>query len=336
MGTYLPNERLDRCLAEHRIFDRAQDADETCDRVGQVFRPHTLQVKELGKKLNARLDSISLQQCSISRLKYNVDISVESSPMDNFVMVMMPISGRALIRCGKSELVATPDRPAVVNYMDPLFMSWDSDCDQLIARIDRRLLERICEEKLGRPLHEPLRFSGQMYASPAAAQAWNHIVEFISTCPPAALNPQEFPIIAGYYEKLLASTLVSIQENNYLEAINGNRRSIAPAFIRRAEEYIESHIDQPLTVEEIASHLGVSERSLFSGFKKYKNTSPMAFIQYLRLQRAHNDFKAARNSGANASVTRIAMSWGFTHMGNFSKTYKQTFGEMPSETLGRR
>ncbi|WP_431025429.1 helix-turn-helix domain-containing protein [Halomonas sp. H5] len=33
-----------------------------------------------------------------------------------------------------------------------------------------------------------------------------------------------------------------------------------------------------------------------------------------------------------ASITEIAMGWGFTHMGRFSLAYRQAFGESPSET----
>ena len=36
------------------------------------------------------------------------------------------------------------------------------------------------------------------------------------------------------------------------------------------------------------------------------------------------------------SVTEIAMTWGFSHMGRFSVEYRRRFGEIPSDSLRRR
>jgi AraC-like DNA-binding protein len=35
------------------------------------------------------------------------------------------------------------------------------------------------------------------------------------------------------------------------------------------------------------------------------------------------------------SVTAIASKWGFTQLGRFSVTYKEVYGESPSETMKR-
>jgi len=36
------------------------------------------------------------------------------------------------------------------------------------------------------------------------------------------------------------------------------------------------------------------------------------------------------------SITQISSQWGFWHMGQFGADYKRQFGELPSETLGRK
>lgn len=49
---------------------------------------------------------------------------------------------------------------------------------------------------------------------------------------------------------------------------------IAPGFVRRAEDYMASHAAEPLTVAMIASHTGVSVRSLYAGFQRYRGARP--------------------------------------------------------------
>jgi AraC family ethanolamine operon transcriptional activator len=39
---------------------------------------------------------------------------------------------------------------------------------------------------------------------------------------------------------------------------------------------------------------------------------------------------------ATAAAAAAAVEWGFWHFGEFSRAYKECFGELPSETLRRR
>ena len=87
------------------------------------------------------------------------------------------------------------------------------------------------------------------------------------------------------------------------------------------------------TFGHIAEHVGASIRSLFAGFRKYRNISPMRHLKEVRLERAHHDLA---HTGEHNSVTEIALRWGFTHLGQFSASYQQRYGELPSATLKRR
>jgi transcriptional regulator GlxA family with amidase domain len=39
--------------------------------------------------------------------------------------------------------------------------------------------------------------------------------------------------------------------------------------VKRTEAYIKEHLHEPLNVEILAEHAGVSVRTLFTGFKNY-------------------------------------------------------------------
>jgi len=59
--------------------------------------------------------------------------------------------------------------------------------------------------------------------------------------------------------------------------------------------------------------------------------SPLTYLHRLRLHRARDERRqAAKNS---TTVTDVALNCGFWHFGEFSRAYKNCFGETPSKTL---
>ena len=113
-------------------------------------------------------------------------------------------------------------------------------------------------------------------------------------------------------------------------------RRIFPAFhrVRQAEEMMHAQSDGPVSIMEIAQTLGVSLRSLQLAFSEvHGGISPRAFLSRLRLERARHLLLTAEE---HSQVTTIAMDSGFFHLSRFAQAYARTFGERPSETLGRR
>jgi len=98
---------------------------------------------------------------------------------------------------------------------------------------------------------------------------------------------------------------------------------------RRALDYIESNKTVALTVVELCRHTGVSAPTLYRGFEEQFGTGPKRFILVQRLTGARKDLLTA---GAGLSISDIANSWGFWHMGQFAAEYKRCFGELPSDT----
>ena len=86
---------------------------------------------------------------------------------------------------------------------------------------------------------------------------------------------------------------------------------------------VRINIDEP--------HLSVSERTLRYAFRNVLGMSPVAYLTRLRLHRVHKSLKEATRS--STTVTTEALRWGFWHVGDFSKAYKECFGELPSDTL---
>jgi AraC-like DNA-binding protein len=100
---------------------------------------------------------------------------------------------------------------------------------------------------------------------------------------------------------------------------------------KRAQAFVEARYMSRIPIEEICRSCGVGARTLQRAFQKYFGMTVTEYIQTTRLDRAYRALKAADPS--EATVTNVAVCHGFTHLGRFSRFYKERFGESPSCTL---
>jgi len=330
--TLIDSERLTGCLSAHPLF-RCADVEETSNQVGRIFRPHHLDVVGSRQRLNAEMDHVSIGRISVNRLRYRADVAITSDPLGTFLLLMMPLRGSAEIQCGPQRIVSTPDLPSVIGPTAPLSMRWRADCQQLIVRIDRKALETTCATHLGHELSRPLEFSLGMDLREAGTTSLQSVVAFLASTDPFVRGASEFPLILAQAEQLLFCALLSAQPHNYREELLRPARLIAPYYVKRCEDYMLAHADEPITMEDVAKHAGVSARSLQTGFQRYRNTSPMSFLKDTRLQRVREELLCAKVQNRAETVTRVALQWGFSHLGHFTKAYAAKYKELPSQTL---
>ncbi|MCG8586274.1 MAG: helix-turn-helix domain-containing protein [Pirellulales bacterium] len=103
--------------------------------------------------------------------------------------------------------------------------------------------------------------------------------------------------------------------------------------VKRAVEYVSQNRHRPILVTELCRAAQVSQRTLEYAFRDRYGISPKAYTQALRLGGVRRDLHVA--DPANTTVTEVALSWGFWHMGQFAADYRQHFGELPRDTFSR-
>jgi transcriptional regulator GlxA family with amidase domain len=120
----------------------------------------------------------------------------------------------------------------------------------------------------------------------------------------------------------------------YRERAGAGARGVdaAELAVRRAEALILAQPDAHHTLESLARAVGASTRSLCRGFQRLRGYGPIAAVRRARLSLVRHDLLSGRPDG---SVTDAAMRWGFSHLGRFSRTYAEHFGELPSDTRRR-
>lgn len=90
----------------------------------------------------------------------------------------------------------------------------------------------------------------------------------------------------------------------------------------------------PTSVRELCQLTGVSERTLQYLFKWKYNITPKAYIKLVRLNGVRRELYRA--SSRKVKILDVANNWGFWHMGQFAADYRESFGELPSNTLKNR
>ncbi len=132
---------------------------------------------------------------------------------------------------------------------------------------------------------------------------------------------------AGFIELLL-----SHQPHNYSHVLHEETSSPRSNRMHMVQQYVESHLAEPLTVEQLARVAGCSVRSLQSSFLDLCKMSPMEFVRMHRLARAR---QMLESSEPDNTVNTVALRTGHAQLSRFAASYKQRFGESPSETLRR-
>jgi len=93
-----------------------------------------------------------------------------------------------------------------------------------------------------------------------------------------------------------------------------------------AVRLMEANIEEPLTLDELAYHVGVSRRQLERLFKRYINNAPTRYYLALRLNRARQLLLQT-----NYSIIEAATACGFASPSHFSKCYHDFFGRPPND-----
>ncbi|WOT06865.1 AraC family transcriptional regulator [Shewanella youngdeokensis] len=93
----------------------------------------------------------------------------------------------------------------------------------------------------------------------------------------------------------------------------------------RAIEQLSSNLTEAVTIEDMASKLGMSRAVFHRKFKHATNMSPIQFVKSMRLN------SAAMKVAEGVNVNVAAMEVGYTSSSQFSREFKRMFGKSPKQ-----
>ncbi|MEL7028869.1 MAG: hypothetical protein AAGL49_06535 [Pseudomonadota bacterium] len=247
---------------ETSFIYRSPDLDSFKAVVAGCLAPFSLRPEEAGayrpELRHARLDSLSL-----TSICYGDRIEIDSQLQGDFYLLQVPLRGSfgviddaggcTTFESGAAHFVTPSER---------LRMRWSPNCRQLVIRFDQDTVDDLLSAFGERaPFEEQTR---SISLETPRGSALNRYIHFLL---------REIETDADFAD----DTLISVQHARALFAMMNaalqeeaappprNRTWAAPYYVKRAEDFIAAHLDEPIGIAEIVEAVGVSQRTLDRG-----------------------------------------------------------------------
>jgi len=296
--------------------------------VSQYLWPHQMNMRE-GGALNSHLYGVFFGHAALLDLHYGAPVNIDAGDISDFYLVRMTLQGSGQISLGKQTACLHQGSVTVSSPSQRSTIRTDSDCRSLILRVERLALERQLQNLLGYALKQPLLFDIEVAHDHPGLEVLRSTLSYVCQLHQQPLLASLAPGLSDYVIAVLLSHL----PHNYSQALQSDQGRVLPRHVKRARDYMEEHLDEPIALATVARVCEVSIRTLQNGFSQFLNQTPSEYIRARRLTRVH---EALQGAGDDVSVTDVLLDHGVSSFGHFAMQYRKQFGCLPSDTLRKR
>lgn len=279
--------------------------------------------------VDMRVNGAFLSNLYLGHLQYGASVEIRTNPSLELFRIVAPIRGRIEAAFPKETASCGRGQAILISPTNVRLVRAERDAVGQNIFLTAAELRRHLTSLLGDPPKADLQFApnvdmGKGYGQSLAHYANAAIVDLEYAAP--LLNP----ISAALFEQFVMLGLLLAHPHNYSDMLHHRDGQLAPRSVRRAIDYIDANLDEPIGFTDIAAAAGIPGRTLSQHFRRFRDTTPMHYLRDARLDKVH---EALRRAEPEENVISIASRWGFLHMGRFAAVYRKRFGEAPSETL---
>ena len=211
------------------------------------------------------------------------------------------------------SLLVSVDMPALTHVATA---TSDRPCLAIRIPIDPAVVgELLADGSAIPPLGRPVRGLGVINLEPPLLDAVGRLLSLLDA-------PEEIPALAPLVLREITFRLLVGPEGARLRQIAA---AGAPAHrVARAIRWLRDHFAEPLRVETLAKHVGMSPSALHLHFKNMTALSPLQYQKRLRLQEARR-LMAGEGLDAGEAAFRV----GYESQSQFGREYRRMFGDSP-------
>ena len=296
-----------------------------------VFLPVDFPAARASGVVHLELNALKVGRLTCGYMKFQDAVRIQTAEAENF-HIDIPANGRATMRASHSSPIhATRHTGGVFMPGRPVLLDCGERFALLSLMIPRDQLQLEMENLIGRAPRRPVEFSAELDLTTPGGRMIMQVLQIVDESSGQEAGPLTHPLATQRMEQVLIHSLLFAQPHNHSAALA--RPSPAPGVrpISQAVELLRDSLAHPWTVAELAAEVSLSVRSLQEGFRRSLDTTPMAYLRRLRLEKVHEEL--AKAEPGTVSVTEIAARWGFVHLGRFAAAYRSEFAERPSDTM---
>lgn len=310
------------CLIDSTGFGDIKNA------VSQYLWPHQMNMRE-GGALDSQLYGVFFGHAALLDLHYGAPVNVDAGDISDYFLIRLTLQGSGQISLGKQTARLHQGGLTVSSPSQRSTIRTDRDCRNLILRVERLALERQLHGLLGGPIKQPLLFDIEVADDHPGLAVVRTTLQYVCQLHQQPLQASLAPGLSDYVMAVLLSHL----PHNYSNVLQQDHGRVLPRHVRRARDYMEQHLAEPIALATVAQVCEVSIRTLQNGFSQFLSQTPSEYLRARRLARVH---EALQNAGNEASVTDILLDHGVSSFGHFATQYRKQFGCLPSDTLRKR
>lgn len=311
----------------------SKDWDEVQEFCREVYMPY--RVTPLGRRLkpNATMRSARVGRVTMTRFSYGVPIHLEDfDPAAGNILVLNTLRGglRHMVDKTRDDVTGAGDSFVVDCSRADYWLDADDAHMQVNLTIPHDVVAEVAQRWYGfipddRLWTTRLKFGG-------ANSPWIALLEYVSRSVQADCARVADGRIAAHLEETICLELLRAWAGGAGVSLETGARTAAPHYVRSAETMLAEMAREAPTIGAVAEALGVSVRTLSEGFRRFRGITPRDFLRNQRLDGLRADLLTAP---PGATVTSIASGWGYVNFGALAGTYRNRFGELPSQTLER-
>jgi AraC-like DNA-binding protein len=239
-------------------------------------------------------------------------------------------------RAGSSSRLATGSHSVNLRegecFLVPPNRAYEAAFDSIDVAVTTLSFKDLQRDAAVRVDHEGVEVDFTRPVTPAAGRHWSETMQYVAGLLKNSPLLATAPLARRELAWLVNSAVLACFPNSTLDAEAASYAGDTPQPLRRARAFIDDHAGDPITLSDIAVAARLSPRGLQAAFRRHLDTTPLAYLRGVRMERAHRDLQRA-GPGDGVSVAALAAKWGFTHLGRFAIEYRRQFGVYPSYTL---
>jgi AraC-like DNA-binding protein len=320
----------DKTDAPEKFGIASSDVDQARSFFEDMYYPVAIDVPRDAADFQVRSDVIRLGPLTVGRLQIAGPMGLAAAGLDGY-HVTLPLTGSVQAWQAGHAVTADPGRAAVFRPGADVQSRHPVGMVQLDVKIDQSALEEDLEALLGHAIDGAIDLPPAMDVTGGPGRAWSRLVRLAwddSTDPRGLLHE---PLIAEQLRHGILGGLLMSTSHRYHQDLSNPAPCGPPRAIRRVVDAMHDGPERRFCATDLAAIAGMSVRSLQEGFRRYVGLPPMAYLQQVRLDRAHEDLLAEQPH--RVTVAAVAHRWGFTHLGRFACAYRSRYGVSPSDTL---